>query len=82
MQAFTLRGYPFTRITVFWMFASQRRFVLRFEWLTLWPKAVPFPQISQRLAIVSLLRARPPLPASPSDGRGNPGGVKVVGLQF
>jgi hypothetical protein len=32
-----------TMTDVFWTFGSQRRLVLRLEWLTLWPKTTPLP---------------------------------------
>ena len=49
VQALMRRGTPSTSTLVFWTFGSQRRFVFRFEWLTLWPNTTPLPQISQRL---------------------------------
>lgn len=46
------RATPFTSTDVFWTFGIQRRFVFRFEWLTLCPKTTPFPHTSQRLDTV------------------------------
>jgi hypothetical protein len=48
VQANTRVAAPPRKIAVFWMFGTQRRFVLRFEWLTLCPNTAPLPQISQR----------------------------------
>ena len=49
LMRFTL---PLTRARTDWMFASNRRRVTLWAWLTFRPTAGPFPQISQRLAIV------------------------------
>jgi hypothetical protein len=43
VQALIRRDAPFTLTDVFWTFGSQRRLVLRLEWLTLWPKTTPLP---------------------------------------
>jgi len=43
------RATPLTTTDVFWTLGSQRRFVFRFEWLTLWPNATLLPHSSQRL---------------------------------
>ena len=37
VQAYTRRGAPLTTTSVRCTFGSQRRLVLRLEWLTLWP---------------------------------------------
>ena len=49
LMRFTL---PLTSARTDWMFASNRRRVTLWAWLTFRPTAGPFPQISQRLAIV------------------------------
>ena len=54
VQAYTRRGAPLTSTSVFCTLGSQRRLVLRFEWLTLWPKVAPLPHSSQRLDTVSV----------------------------
>ncbi len=52
VQAKIRRGAPFTSTVVFCTLGSQRRLVLRLEWLTLWPYATPLPHNSQRLDTV------------------------------
>ena len=49
VHALMRRGVPLTSTDVFWIFGSQRRLVLRFEWLTLWPNTTPLPHSRQRL---------------------------------
>jgi len=45
VHALMRRGMPLTSTLVFWTLGSQRRFVFRFEWLTLCPKVTPLPRI-------------------------------------
>ena len=45
VQTFTRRGVLPTMTRTFCRFALKRRFVATIEWLRLWPKAGPFPQL-------------------------------------
>ena len=50
-------------ITALWRFASKRRAVWTFEWLTFEPKLADFPQIAQARGI-----SKSPLTKTPRDG--------------
>jgi hypothetical protein len=45
VHTYTRRGALPTRIRTFCRFGSKRRFVATIEWLRLWPKAGPRPQL-------------------------------------
>ena len=51
MQTYTRRGALPTRTRTFCRLGSKRRFVATIEWLRLCPKAGPFPQLMQTLAM-------------------------------
>src|SRR5688572_5420209 len=53
VHAATRVGTPLISRTAFWTFGRHIRFVLRFEWLTLWPNDTVLSQISQRPFTVS-----------------------------
>ena len=53
VQTFIRLTAPFTTARTCCKFGYQRRLVLLLAWLTLWPTCGPFPQISQRLDILS-----------------------------
>ena len=50
VQSFTCCETPSMTNRVFWTFGRQRRFVLRSEWLTLWPETGALPHRSHRIA--------------------------------
>ena len=55
MQTLALTSFPLTARWVMWRLGRKRRLVCTLEWLTLFPVIGPFPQISQRWDIMSLV---------------------------
>ena len=51
VQALSRLGDPSTRARTRWMFGSQRRLVLRWEWLMFMPNEGFFPQTSHTAAM-------------------------------
>ena len=51
VQILILFFWPSTMVFILWMLAFQTLFCLFFEWLTVFPVVVPFPQISHLRAI-------------------------------
>ena len=55
VQTYTRLGAPAINARTFWRFGSKRRRVATIEWLRLFPKDGPFPQLWQTLAIARLV---------------------------
>ena len=55
VQTLARTSLPLTARWVTWRLGRKRRFVCTLEWLTLFPVIGPFPQISQRWDIMSLV---------------------------
>ncbi len=51
VHTYTRRGAEPTMILTFWRLGSKRRLVATIEWLRLWPKAGPLPQLWHTFAM-------------------------------